>query len=389
MLKEFLIAVYLLFTKIVFVLCKLFPVRDKYVMVSSYRDNIESVAREILGDLKGDVVILTSRNSNYSFDDLGLSDYHLIHFDSLNVIHYIKSIFHLATARTVFVDNYFAFLSVMDFKSSVECIQLWHAAGAVKKFGMANPNFYERPAVAQKRFLKVYDRFDKVVVGSDEMIPIFKQAFNLTDDQFLTTGIPRTDFFFDEAAMDIAEQSVLRAYPEIGNKKVVLYAPTFRWDQLNGQDIPIDIESMTASLGPEYLLFIRMHPAVKMSEDRSRIDGVIDVSGYPNVNELLLVTDYLITDYSSLPYEFALLNRPQIFYPYDLEEYEKESGFWGLYEESVPGPVVRSTDEIIQLIENDNFNFEQIHHFSSQWNKYSLGKSSGSLVEYLHKKMPS
>lgn len=83
-----------------------------------------------------------------------------------------------------------------------------------------------------------------------------------------------------------------------------------------------DVASMTSLLGPGYVLFIRMHPAAKMSADSSWADGVFDVSGYPNVNELLVVTDYLILDYSSLPYEFALLNRPQIFYPYDLLEYE-------------------------------------------------------------------
>ena len=107
-----------------------------------------------------------------------------------------------------------------------------------------------------------------------------------------------------------------------------------------GQDIAIDVEKMTASLGPEYLVLIRMHPAVKMSEYGPRLDGVLDVSGYPNMNELLVVTNYLITDYSSLPYAFALLNRPQIFYPYDLATYEQESGFWDSYGEVVPGQVV-------------------------------------------------
>ena len=383
MFKEFLIAGYLLLTKLVFVFCRLFPTRNKYVMLSSFGDNTEYVAREILDQLDGDVVILMSRKSNYSFDDLKLSENQVIPFDSLNLFQYIKSIFHLATAKVVLVDNYFAFLSVMNFKTGVECIQLWHAAGAVKKFGMDDPSFHGRSAAAQKRFLKVYGRFDKVVVGSDEMIAVFKSAFNLTDDRFLTTGIPRTDFFFDEVALDAAKRAVLLTYPAIENKYVILYAPTFRRDQLNGQEIAIDIEKLTASLGPAYLLLIRMHPAVKMSVNESQFDGVIDVSGYPNMNELLVVTDYLITDYSSLPYEFALLKRPQIFYPYDLAEYEQESGFWGAYEEVVPGPVVHSTEEIIELIGGDDFDLERVAAFSELWNAYSKGKSAQALISYL------
>ena len=385
MFKEFLIAGYLLLTKMVFVLCKLFPTRNKYVLVSSFGDNTEYVAKTILDELDGDVVILTSRKSNYSFDDLKLSENRLIPFDSLNLFQYIKSIFHLATAKVVVVDNYFAFLSVMNFKTDIECIQLWHAAGAVKKFGMEDPTFYERSVAAQKRFFKVYARFDKVVVGSDEMISVFKSAFNLTDDRFLTTGIPRTDFFFDEVAMAGARQAVLRAYPAIENKKLILYAPTFRRDQLDGQAIAIDVEKVTASLGPEYLLLIRMHPAVKVSGNQSQFDGVIDVSGYPNTNELLVVTDYLISDYSSLPYEFALLNRPQIFFPYDLAAYEQESGFWGAYEDVVPGPVVQSTDEIIELIGANDFDLERVAAFSELWNTYSKGQSAQALISYLKK----
>lgn len=383
MFKEFLIAVYLLLTKIIFGVCKLFPIQNKSVMVSSFGDNTDYVAREILRQNKGDVVILRSKKSNYSFDHLGLGNKNFITFDRLNVFNYIRSIFHLATAKVVFVDNYFAFLSVMHFKPNVECVQLWHAAGAVKKFGMEDPTFYSRSAAAQKRFLNVYKRFDKVVVGSDEMIPIFKSAFNLKEKQFLKTGIPRTDFFFDLDAMDSAKQAVLSEFPAIVGKKVILYAPTFRRDQLNGQAIALDIDKMTTTLGSEYVVLIRMHPAVRISNDESYPEGVINVSSYPDIHHLLVVTDYLISDYSSLPYEFALLNRPQIFYSYDLEEYEKESGFWHFYEEVVPGPVVRSTDEIINLIRKNDFDLTLIEDFSDSWNRYSTGHSSRKLVNEL------
>lgn len=389
MFKEFLITGFLLLTKIIFTLCKLFPIQNKSVLVSSFGDNTDYVAREILRQSKGDVIILSSKKSNYSFDHLGLDQKNIITFDRLNGMDYIRSMFHLARAEVVFVDNYFAFLSVMDFKPNVDCIQLWHAAGAVKKFGMEDPTFYSRSAAAQKRFLNVYKRFDKVVVGSDEMIPIFKTAFNLKEEQFLMTGIPRTDFFFDVDAMGAAKQAVLSEFPTIEGKKVILYAPTFRRNQLNEQAIALDVDKITATLGSEYVLFIRMHPAVKIGELASVAEGVIDVSDYPNVHHLLVVTDYLISDYSSLPYEFALLNRPQIFYAYDLEAYEKESGFWHSYEEVVPGPVVHSTDEIIDLIRKDDFDFERIQDFSDRWNKYSFGKSSHNLTKILYPKTPS
>jgi teichoic acid glycerol-phosphate primase len=383
LLKESIIAIYLFLTKSVFTVAKLFPVQNKYVFLSSFGDNIDYVAREVILQQQADVVILRTRKSNYSFDQLNIDRKRIISFDSLNIIQYVKSIYHLATARHVFVDNYFAFLSVMNFKPGVECIQLWHAAGAVKRFGMEDPNFYDRTVSAQKRFKKVYARFDKVVVGSDSMTPVFKKAFNLKDEQFLKTGIPRTDFFYDEAAKSVAMSEVYATYPEIESKKVILYAPTFRRDELEGQEIGLEVEKMTAALGTEYMLLIRMHPAVKMNYVDTELAGVLDVSAYPNVNHLLLVTDYLLSDYSSMPYEFALLNRPQIFFPYDLDDYEKESGFWSSYEEVVPGPIVKSTDEIIELIRKDDFDLGEISAFSSRWNRYSMGHSSRALIDYL------
>jgi hypothetical protein len=115
LLKESIIAIYLFLTKSVFKIAKLFPIQNKYVFVSSFGDNIDYVAREVLRQQQADVVILRSRKSNYSFDQLNLNEKRIISFDSLNIIHYVKSIYHLATARHVFVDNYFAFLSVMNF----------------------------------------------------------------------------------------------------------------------------------------------------------------------------------------------------------------------------------------------------------------------------------
>ena len=358
--------------------------QNKYVFVSSFGDNIDYVVREVLRSTQSDVVILHSRNSNYSFDHLNLATQKIISFDRLNAINYFKTLYHLATAKQVFVDNYFAFLSVMNFKPGVECIQLWHAAGAVKKFGMEDPTFYDRTQSAQKRFQKVYARFDKVVVGSDSMIPIFKKAFNLKDEQFLKTGIPRTDFFFDEVAKADIINTVYRLILRLISKKVILYAPTFRRGELDGQEIGLEIEKLTSSLGRDYMVLIRMHPAVNMNYLNTQLSGVLDVSDYPNVNHLLLVTDYLISDYSSIPYEFALLNRPQLFYPYDLDDYAKESGFWSAYEEVVPGPIVQSTDEIIELISRDDFDLEKISAFSNEWNRYSNGNASSALVDYLH-----
>lgn len=387
MLKEFIIKTYLLFTRILFTLLKCFPKRNKYVFVSSFGDNVEYVAREVLAENLGDVVILRAKRSPYPYEQLKGKDVTFLTYDRLNPISYLRSMYHMATAQTIFIDNYFAFLSVMNFKKGVECIQLWHAAGAIKRFGFEDPSNAGRSTAAHKRFKKVYARFHKIVVGSEEMVDVFQQAFDCSDDQFLRTGIPRTDFFYDQLAMKIAAAKVTSTYPQIAHKKVVMYAPTFRRDQLDNPTIALDVDRMCKTLGEEYIIFVRLHPAVSSKQSSFTHAQVIDVSNYPIINDLLAVTDVLISDYSSLPYEFALLEKPQLFFAYDVDTYAEESGFWKAYEEVVPGPIVRSTDEVLHYIQQDVFILDDIREFSKRWNTYSNGNASKKLIHYITKRM--
>src|SRR5690606_1337177 len=96
---------------------------------------------------------------------------------------------------------------------------------------------------------------------------------------------------------------------------------------------------------------------------------------------LLVVTDILITDYSSIPFEFSLLNKPMVFFAYDLETYVQKRGIWERYEQFVPGPIVKRTDELIQVIKEKQFDMQKIEKFAREWNEYSTGNTSRQFVE--------
>src|SRR5690606_13594583 len=100
-------------------------------------------------------------------------------FESLNIVETLFSIYHLATAKYVFVDNYAGILSAIQFRKEVKCVQLWHAAGAIKKFGWGDPETHTRSPRAKARFQKVYDQFQYIPVGSNQMADIFTEAFQL------------------------------------------------------------------------------------------------------------------------------------------------------------------------------------------------------------------
>ncbi|MGG0656496.1 CDP-glycerol glycerophosphotransferase family protein [Rummeliibacillus pycnus] len=346
-----------------------------------FGDNARFVVNELATRDFKDIVVLRTGKCKESFNHSGART--VLSFKITNILDYIQGLYHLATAETIVIDNYFAILSVTNFRPNVECIQLWHAAGAVKKFGLQDPSVLFRSHAAIRRFERVYNRMDKVVVGSDEMAPIFKAAFGMQDHQILRLGIPRTDFFYDPSAIESARREMLAKYPILNGKKVILYAPTFRDQQLDAQSIPLAFEDIIEQLGENYIMMIKLHPAVAQNIGKFDHPLIISVENDVDINKLLCVTDYAISDYSSIPFEFSLLGKPQIFYPYDLEKYAMERGFWKDYDQLVPGPVVSTDDELVYVLQKDEFDMERIRAFSASWNRFSDGHSSSKLVDYL------
>lgn len=384
MVKELIIGLYLLIFKIQFNFAKLWPLKNKVTFVLSFKQNPKFVYEEMKRQNVPFEVVFLCDNSCYKDINNTINE-KVFKIQTLNLFYQFKYIFHLATSKYVVVDNYFGFLAATSFKADVQCIQLWHAAGAIKTFGLKDKFITNRKKSAHKRFLKVYDKFHKVVVGSDVMANIFMEAFNLSEENILHTGIPRTDLFYDTQYQTEVKKRLQDRYNSFEGKKVILYAPTFRDESLDSFHLNLDLDYMYEKLSHQFILIIKLHPAIHKTIDfEKKYSGfVLDFSTYNDVNEILLVTDYLISDYSSIPFEFAILEKPMIFYPYDLEQYISNKGVWGQYDKIVPGPVVFTTEDIVKLIIDDQFDMEEIRQFSREWNKYSTGHSSRNLVDYL------
>ncbi|MEH7116859.1 CDP-glycerol glycerophosphotransferase family protein [Neobacillus vireti] len=388
MLREIAISGYLLFFNLFFFIFKIFPKRRKLCFVISFEENVVLIyrkLREIYPSLELVILHKTALSEEFKKE---INASQSVPFETHGLINWLKSIYHLATARWMIIDNYYGFLSAVTFRKNVECIQIWHAAGALKTFGLQDKTIRYRSPSANRRFQKVYDHFDKIVVGSEEMAGIFEEAFNVSSQRMLKTGIPRTDFFYDENLKQEAIQTFFKQYPKLSGKKRILYAPTYRDGELDHNQLHLDVKKMQRELGDDYLLLIKLHPAVRTTNQFDELypDFVYDFSNYGRVNELLLVADLLITDYSSLPVEYALLNKPMIFFSYDKDQYSEKRGLINDYEEQVPGPIVYDTEHLIKVIIENNFNYKKIQDFSNRWNKYSNGNASENLVKYLQQK---
>ncbi|MFF2447172.1 CDP-glycerol glycerophosphotransferase family protein [Neobacillus sp. NPDC058068] len=387
MVKEIAIKCYLLCFKLVYNLFKICPQKDKITFVVSFEENTSFLYHEIARrKLPFQVVILHKSAFSQEFQQ-ELQNTTVIPFETANLFSWLRSIYHIATAKHLIIDNYFAFLAAIQLRKNVECIQIWHAAGALKTFGLEDHSIVYRSKAAKQRFRRVYAQFNRIVVGSEKMAGIFVESFAVPAENMLRIGVPRTDFFFDKTKHETIKKEFAHNYPRLKGKRILLYAPTFRDSQLADFQISLDIDKLYQTLKDDYLLLIKLHPAVQSSHNYQERypDFVYDFSGFKRMNELLIIADLLITDYSSIPFEFALLNKPMIFFPYDLEFYKRERGVIADYEAVVPGPIAFDTEGVIELIRTIDADDGQARTaaFSQIWNEYSNGDAAKKLVDYI------
>lgn len=293
---------------------------------------------------------------------------------------YVMLNYHFATAEYIFLNDNFLPLAYMPLKKETKLLQFWHGVGAFKKFGLST----EQNPLVRKLVWKGNQQVDYMFVSSTEVIPFYKEAMGIPEKHIYPTGIPLTDYYFQEDKKQKAFQKIYNCYAQVKSKKLILYAPTFRKTEEENDAIlkHFDCTRIIKELGQEYTILVRMHPQIR--PEARRIEApCIDVTDYPDVKELYMVSDILITDYSSVVVEYALLNKPIILYSYDLEQYDR--GFYGSYEEMVPGVIARDNMELIAAIKESAHqnNTEKREQFLAHQYDYLDGKSTNRVVDFI------
>lgn len=267
----------------------------------------------------------------------------------------LAAIEELATARYIFINDSSYLISSLPLRPETKVIQTWHACGAFKKFGYS---------IADKKFgsgrsdlerFPVHRNFSLVTVSSPEVVWAYAEAFHMEQEKekILPLGISRTDYFYQPERMQAAREKLWKLMPECREKKIALYAPTFRGRVADAASPDVlDFEKLQQALGEDWIFLCKHHPFVKK---RPRIpescEGFArDVTEEMEIEELLMVSDACISDYSSLIFEYSLFERPMLFLAYDLEDYYDWRGFYYPYEEMTPGPVLKNTEEVIDYL---------------------------------------
>ena len=261
----------------------------------------------------------------------------------------------LATSKFIFLNDNFMPMASLNFSKEAIITQLWHAEGAFKRFGLSAPLTDE----IREREKKCSQRLNYIVCTSKNVAPIYAEAFGVDESKILPLGSPRTDRLFNNDIEKMRDEFD-KKHPECKGKKLILFAPTFRDSAEKDAALlsGIDSKKFTAEL-PEHALLTKLHPQIHSSKP---IEGATDVTK-EDIGMLTLICESVITDYSSVCMDFALLSKPCFFYAFDLEEYEDERSFYFDYESYVPGPVAKDFDSLIENIKNPRNSEEKLHSF--------------------------
>jgi CDP-ribitol ribitolphosphotransferase len=262
-------------------------------------------------------------------------------------------------------------------------VQLWHAVGAFKTVGYSRVGKEGAPAA----FGSVHKNYSLAIVSSSADVPVYAEAFGIPESRVVATGIPRVDAMFDAVHREHAMVKVRSLFPATEGRFTMLFAPTFRGNGARTATYDLDrvdyARLHALCVERDAVCLIRMHPFVR---EPLRIppelrDRLIDASTTAiEPNDLLFAVDLLITDYSSIVFEYSILDRPMLFYAYDLEEYIASRDFYEPFESFVPGRIVRTFDELLDAIRREDYQLEKVGPFARRHFDHLDGGSTDRVI---------
>lgn len=285
-----------------------------------------------------------------------------------------KCLKRLAVAEVIFLDDASDLVSCLPMRPETKAVQLWHACGAFKKWGMSTADLKFGGTRESIRRHPFYGNLSLVTISSPEVAWAYVEAMDLKgrEDIVQPLGVSRTDVFFDESFLSHSRERINSAFTFANGKKVLLYAPTFRGhvSTATGPD-KLDIPAMKQALGDEWVLLIKHHPYVKHPAPipSGCKDFAALVQGEVTIGELLCVADACILDYSSVVFEYSLFERPMVFFAYDLDDYNDWRGFYYSYNDFTPGPVLTASEDVVEYLTNVDERFDpfEVHAFRERF----------------------
>ena len=297
--------------------------------------------------------------------------------------------------RALFIVEYFPLADAVKPREGTEIIQLWHGCGAMKTMGYAGTGKGWGASERDKKRYPMHQHYSLVPISSGNLAWCYEEAFQIEPGIVKGMGMPRTDIYFDQEYVANARANLLKHFPEIGDRKVILFAPTFRGKSIKKSyyNLDLDFRKYKKALGDKYVFITKFHPLMAKGglTDSMKIMGadfVFDATYVLSPEEALCAADILIGDYSSIGFEYMLLERPILAYIPDLDQYLSDRGLFYPYNETMPGPYAFDPDELLeQLMTVDEwFDIEKTRRYREKFMGSCDGHSTERIFHYVFDK---
>ena len=356
--------------KIIYFFFKLIPTnKNKIVFISRQTNDINIDFSMIRDEIK-------RRDPNIKMKfickriDKGLVNY-IKYFFTI-----IKQMYYLATSKVAIIDSYCIPVCILRHKNSLTILQIWHSIGKIKKSGYQTLDSDCGRNGKIAKLMCMHKNYTNIIAGGSAFDKFYEEGFNVKKDILLHYGLPRIDYILNNK--DKFKKEVLEKYPEFKDKKIVYYAPTFRKYDVDGPD-----KFFNEYNKKDFILIVRGHPNQRLDIDYSKVYECLEFKS----TELLTIADYVITDYSSICLEAAILNKKVLFYVYDYDKYMNENGINLDAYKVLPSCASKNIKDIFKIIKTDSYDDKAYQEFRKKYLPEKLGKSTKLIVDYIIKEM--
>lgn len=285
--------------------------------------------------------------------------------DFLYYLNCLRQLTEIKRSQLVIINDNNYVISTMK-PACTKVLQVWHAAGAVKKFGNQIKRQYP---------VKNYDR---ILCSSDYWKTCYSEAFGTPRENVVSTGMCRIDELLEHKKLD----DFYEKYPQLKGKKILLYAPTFRGNIIDGMyKADLDVKALMDQLDEDWVLVSKLHPLLQESMEAH--ERTLDLSG-EDLYTLMHASTAMISDYSSVIFDYSLLKKPLISYVPDLEKYEETIGLNIPYRIDFPGAITRNEAQLANAVRDlDHYDYEKLEKFQKKYITHADGKNTHRVAKVI------
>ncbi|HPE14981.1 MAG TPA: CDP-glycerol glycerophosphotransferase family protein [Bacilli bacterium] len=341
----------------IYLFFKLLPTRDRITLISRQSNNItldfKLLKKEIENHKKYDVIVLCKKLEGK--DNAKISEI-------LSYIgHMFKQMYYISTSKWIVLDSYCIAASLLKHKKNLKIMQMWHSIGTMKKFGYDILDLQEGSSKKMAKLMRMHMNYDIVLCAGQGYKKDLIRQFNCDSKNIRICPLPRVDLLLDAKYKAAIKKKIVTKYSTLKYKKTILYCPTFR---VNEDNFKSNVDKLISCVDfKKYNLIVKLHP-------NSRVINlpieVIDDKAFSTM-EMLFVSDYIITDYSCILYEAAILNKPLYFYNFDFDDYHIKRDLNIDYLNELPGTISGDPKKIIEAIETNQYDFTKLSQFTKKY----------------------